>query len=310
GDYNNGFFGEQVGGQRAAVDITLEAVKEFQIIASGANAEFGRSAGSAINVITKSGTNSFHGGVFEYFRTEGLTAATSDGKPLDNFQRNQFGGSIGGPIKQDKLFFFGATEGIRENLTRSNLSTAIGTACSITSPVFGSNITEAQINASPDCQRLTLLNFMKTKFNEDDGAPVDHLVRNASAFGRVDYNINSRNQVFGSYSYDWSKNTNQTFDVPTYGTTANGIEGPSKIQVVNGNWYSTISPNKLNEAHFTYSRENRPRNTADAKSVPDTAMGFGTTFRFGQPFFLEPSIDEIFWRTDVRDSFSLVHGKH
>src|SRR5262249_33398909 len=276
----------------------------------GANAEFGRSAGSAINVITKSGTNSFHGGVFEYFRTEGLTAATSDGKPLDNFQRNQFGGSIGGPIKQDKLFFFGATEGIRENLTRSNLSTAIGTACSITSPVFGSNITEAQINASPDCQRLTLLNFMKTKFNEDDGAPVDHLVRNASAFGRVDYNINSRNQVFGSYSYDWSKNTNQTFDVPTYGTTANGIEGPSKIQVVNGNWYSTISPNKLNEAHFTYSRENRPRNTADAKSVPDTAMGFGTTFRFGQPFFLEPSIDEIFWRTDVRDSFSLVQGKH
>ena len=151
GDYNNGFFGEQVGGQRAAVDITLEAVKEFQIIASGANAEFGRSAGSAINVITKSGTNSFHGGVFEYFRTEGLTAATSDGKPLDNFQRNQFGGSIGGPIKQDKLFFFGATEGIRENLTRSNLSTAIGTACSITSPVFGSNITEARINASPDC---------------------------------------------------------------------------------------------------------------------------------------------------------------
>src|SRR5262249_27892344 len=105
GDYNNGFFGEQVGGQRAAVDITLEAVKEFQVVASGANAEFGRSAGSAINVITKSGTNNFHGSAFEYFRTESLTAATSDGKPLDNFQRNQFGGSFGGPIQKDKLFF-------------------------------------------------------------------------------------------------------------------------------------------------------------------------------------------------------------
>src|SRR5713101_4384583 len=57
GDYNNGFFGEQMGGQRAAVDITLEAVKEFQIVASGANAEFGRTAGGVINVITKSGTN-------------------------------------------------------------------------------------------------------------------------------------------------------------------------------------------------------------------------------------------------------------
>ena len=57
GDYNNGFFGEQLGGQRAAIDITLEAVKEFQVVATGANAEFGRTAGGIINVITKSGTN-------------------------------------------------------------------------------------------------------------------------------------------------------------------------------------------------------------------------------------------------------------
>ncbi len=311
GDYNNGFFGEQVGGQRAAVDISLEAVKEFQIIASGANAEFGRSAGSQINVITKSGTNSIHGSAFEYFRDESLTAATSDGKPLDNFRRNQFGGSFGGPIKKDKLFFFGATEGIRETLSRSNLSTTLrASACGVTNPVFDSNITDTQIEANPDCQRQVLLNFMNTSFNEDDSKPVDHLVRNGSGFGRVDYNINSKNQVFGSYSYDWSKNTNQTFDVPTYGSTANGIEGPGKIQVANGNWYSTISSNKLNEAHFTYSRENRPRNATDKNSVPDTAMGFGTTFRFGQPFFLEPAVDEIFWRTDIRDGFSLIKGKH
>ena len=57
GDYNNGFFGEQVGGQRAAIDITLDAVKEFQVIATGASAEFGRTAGGVVNVITKSGTN-------------------------------------------------------------------------------------------------------------------------------------------------------------------------------------------------------------------------------------------------------------
>src|SRR5882757_1204449 len=71
GDYNNGFFGEQEGGQRAAIDITLDAVKEFQVIASGANAEFGRTAGGVVNVITKSGTNDIHGSAFEYFRTEG-----------------------------------------------------------------------------------------------------------------------------------------------------------------------------------------------------------------------------------------------
>src|SRR5207248_3071383 len=90
GDYNNGFFGEQMGGQRAAIDITLEAVKEFQITASCANAEYGRSAGGVINVVTKSGTNTVHGALFEYFRTEGLTAATSDGKPLQDLRRNQF----------------------------------------------------------------------------------------------------------------------------------------------------------------------------------------------------------------------------
>jgi len=75
-----------------------------------------------VNVITKSGTNAIHGSAFEYFRTEALTAATSDGKPLDNFRRKSIRGSVGGPIVKDKLFFFGATEGIRENLTRSNLS--------------------------------------------------------------------------------------------------------------------------------------------------------------------------------------------
>jgi len=129
GDYNNGFFGEQEGGQRAAIDITLDAVKEFQVVASGANAEFGRTAGGVINVITKSGTNDIHGSAFEYFRTEALSANTSDGKPLQDFRRNQFGGSFGGPIYKDKLFFFGAAEGIRENLTRQNLSAAIGTPC-------------------------------------------------------------------------------------------------------------------------------------------------------------------------------------
>src|SRR5207247_2857739 len=87
GDYNNGFFGEQVGGQRAAIDITLEAVKEFQVIATGASAEFGRTAGGVVNVITKSGTNEVHGSLFHYQRLEALTSNTSDGKPLDDFRR-------------------------------------------------------------------------------------------------------------------------------------------------------------------------------------------------------------------------------
>ena len=314
GDYNNGFFGEQMGGQRAAIDITLEAVKEFQITASGANAEFGRSAGGVINVVTKSGTNAIHGAGFEYFRTESLTAATSDGKPLDGFRRNQFGGSLGGPLIKEKLFFFAASEGIRENLNRAALGAPLGAACSVATPVVGVN--DAVIAASGECQRVALLNFFKTAAfpspfkNTDEGLPVIHQVRNAAVFGRVDYNLNARNQIFGSYNFDWSKNPNQTFDVPTYGTSANGIEGPSHIQAVNTNWFSTLSNTMLNEAHFTYSRETRPRETINTSSVPDTAMGFSPNFRFGQPFFLEPNVDELIYRSDIRDNFSLIRGKH
>src|SRR5439155_23215504 len=77
GDYTNGFFGEQVGGQRAAIDITLEAVKEFQVIATGASAEFGRTAGGIVNVVTKSGTNQVKGSLFHHQRLEGLTSKTS-----------------------------------------------------------------------------------------------------------------------------------------------------------------------------------------------------------------------------------------
>src|SRR5882672_1357485 len=139
GDYNNGFFGEQLGGQRAAIDIPLDAVKEFQVVATGASAEFGRTAGGIINVISKSGTNDVHGSLFYFQRLEALTAHTSDGKPLKDFNRKQFGGTVGGPIRRDKAFFFFAFEGIRERLTRANLSEPIGSPCSVSAPTITAN---------------------------------------------------------------------------------------------------------------------------------------------------------------------------
>src|SRR5215471_4315571 len=144
GDYNNGFFGEQLGGQRAAIDIPLDAVKEFQVVATGATAEFGRTAGGIINVIPKSGTNDLHGSLFYFQRLEALTADTSTGEPLKDFHREQFGGTVGGPIRKDKAFFFGSFEGIRENLRRDNLSSPIGTPCSVQAPTIGAN--ESLIN--------------------------------------------------------------------------------------------------------------------------------------------------------------------
>jgi len=309
GDYNNGFFGEQLGGQRAAIDITLEAVKEFQVVATGASAEFGRTAGGVINVITKSGTNDVHGSAFYFQRLEALTANTSDGRPLQDFHREQYGGTIGGPIKKDKAFFFLAFEGIFENLTRANLSEQVGaTPCPITAPTIIAN--EGLIAGNTDCQRLALINFFRASRNQEEGLPVAHKINNQAIIAKTDFKINDANQLAVSYNFDYSKNTNQTFDVATYGNSANGTEGPSKINVLRFNLFSTLSPTRLNEAHFSYSRELRPR-AAVASNVPaDTAMGFDTTFRFGFPFFLEPNVDELLWRTQVKDNFSIVSGDH
>jgi hypothetical protein len=308
GDYNNGFFGEQLGGQRAAIDITLDAVKEFQVVASGASAEFGRTAGGVVNVITKSGTNEVHGSLFYFQRLEALTAATSDGKPLQDFKREQFGGTIGGPIKKDKMFFFVAFEQIFENLTRPNLSSPLGPACSVAAPVVGVN--DAVIGASAECQRVALLNFLKAKLNDDESQPVKHPIRNSAIFGRFDWNVTPKNQFSASYNFDYSKNTAQTFDVPTYGTSANGIEGPSKINALNINFLTTVSPTKLNEAHFSYGRELRPRAAVSSPIPADTGIGFVPSFRFGNPFFLEPTVDETIWRTQLRDNFTIVQGRH
>ncbi|HEX5834662.1 MAG TPA: TonB-dependent receptor [Pyrinomonadaceae bacterium] len=309
GDYNNGFFGEQLGGQRAAIDITLEAVKEFQVVATGASAEFGRTAGGIINVITKSGTNDIHGSVFHFQRLEALTANTSDGRPLQDFHREQYGATIGGPFKKDRAFFFLAFEGIRENLTRTNLSEPLGaTPCPIAAPTIIAN--EGLINGNEDCQRLALINFFRTTRNQEEGLPIAHKINNQALLAKTDFRLSDANQLTASYQFNYSKNTNQTFDVATYGNSANGIEGPSKINSVRFNLYTTVSPTKLNEAHFSYSRELRPRSAVDSNVPADTAMGFATTFRFGFPFFLEPNVDELIWRTQVKDNFSIVSGNH
>ena len=311
GDYNNGFFGEQLGGQRAAIDITLEAVKEFQVVATGASAEFGRTAGGVINVISKSGTNDTHGSLFYFQRLEALSANTSDGKPLQDFRREQLGGTVGGRIKRDKAFFFFAFEGIKERLTRANLSEQIGTTpCPVAAPVVTNPAQEILINGNPDCQRLALINFISATRGTNEGLPVSHPIKNYAFLGKLDFNLNRANQLSISYNFDISKNTNQTFDVATYGTSANGIEGASKINNVNVNLFTAVSPTKLNEAHFSYSRELRPRH-AIASNVPaDTGVGFSPSFRFGNPFFMQPGVDELLWRTHVKDNFSIISGNH
>jgi hypothetical protein len=309
GDYNNGFFGEQVGGQRAAIDITLDAVMEFQVIASGAPAEFGRTAGGVVNVVTKSGTNQLHGSLFHYQRLEKLTGELSDGSTLDKFHREQFGGTLGGPIQRDRTFFFAALEGITGNFERPNLSRAIGDPCPVSAPILAQH--EALIGGVADCQRLALLDFFRARLGLEEGSPIEHPVNTAALLVKSDVNVNPANRLSISYNFNHSRKENETFDVATYGSSANGVEGdPSRINVVNANLFTTLAANKLNELHFTYGRESRPRRAVDSGLAADTGMGFSPTFRFGNPFFLQPGVDELLWRAQLKNNLSVVWGRH
>jgi len=139
-DYNQPFFGGIRGGERSnnAFTVPQESIKEFQVVASGYTAEFGRSTGGVVNAVTKSGTNDIHGSAFyvvrpksftrknEFFKTlEASVAANQAARgittPVDlrpSPTQQQFGGSFGGPIKKDKIFYFGAIEGQKVNQDR------------------------------------------------------------------------------------------------------------------------------------------------------------------------------------------------
>ena len=102
----------------AAVQPTPDAIDEFRIITNTFDAEYGRNSGAVVNVVTKSGTNQFHGDVYEYFRNKVLNAQGFLNTTKPQFNQNQFGGTLGGPLKKDRTFFFGSYEGrrIREGL--------------------------------------------------------------------------------------------------------------------------------------------------------------------------------------------------
>jgi len=103
----------------------VETIKEFQVITSNYSAEFGRGVGGVINVVTKSGTNDLHGSLFYFHRNDNLDARNffDLGANPPEFKRNQFGFSVGGPIRKDKTFIFGGYEGLREGLGQTLIAT-------------------------------------------------------------------------------------------------------------------------------------------------------------------------------------------
>src|SRR6266699_5378375 len=110
-DYTNG------SGSVIGVTLGVDAIQEFSVITGNYSAEYGRTSGGVINAISKSGTNAYHGDVYEFLRNDALDAndffSNTNGQPLPTLRRNQFGAALGGPIIKDRTFIFGDYEGIR-----------------------------------------------------------------------------------------------------------------------------------------------------------------------------------------------------
>jgi hypothetical protein len=103
--------------------LGIDAVREFNLLTDTYSAEYGKRAGGQVSIVTKSGTNALHGSVFEFLRNSALDARNFfDQNFVPPFRRNQFGGSLGGPLKRDKLFLFGNYEGFRQSLAATSLS--------------------------------------------------------------------------------------------------------------------------------------------------------------------------------------------
>ncbi len=169
----------------AAQDIPLDSVQEFKMQTNGASAEYGRNPVVA-NVVTKSGTNRFHGDAYEVYRGAGLATSAFDDKasntPKSNFVRNQFGGSVGGPIIKDKLFFFGSLEGIRVRSAGSD-------RFYVPTPAFVSNAAPAVVtylNANPLSQQGNCADAALSASSIWDDTEGNRNTNGTSSYGTLD----------------------------------------------------------------------------------------------------------------------------
>ncbi|MDQ2936845.1 MAG: TonB-dependent receptor [Acidobacteriota bacterium] len=303
-DYNNPFFGGLRGGERSnqAFTIPQGAVREFQVVASGFNAEFGRSTGGIVNVVTKSGTNDFSGSAFYVIRPQKYAHKNAFSQIAAPTQK-QFGGAVGGPLYlprfgeggrssyggKDKSFFFVAYEQQQLAQQRAVLMNNLR-AAGINSGTIASGITEA-------------LNFSLGK-----EGPYSQ-TNNAKVFlTRLDFNLSQKHQMNLRYNYS----VNAALNAVTAGTSLtpttssalsnNGTEGDNSNTFV-GQLTSFLTPTVVNEFRAQYSKENRPRLANELS--PEIRANYGI---FGTVNFLPTT--ESDYRVQFADNVTLIRGSH
>ena len=261
------------GNTGGAIGTTLgvDGIKEYKVITDAFSAEYGLQMGSQVVIVSKGGTNQFHGDVFEYLRNRVLDARNffdysflTTGERLPELQRNNFGGSFGGPIKKDKTFFYAAYEGLRQNQGATIIDNVFPANCHVvTNNPCAITAANPQGNVAPVIQPLLSL------------FPSPNLPRNQLTFpaiqpSRVDYGqirvdetLSSADSFFGRYTVQDSSNTN-AYVYPQF-----------QLQTLGRDTFVTLSENHifspalLNTARASLSRTN----LAQAALYPPSLLG-------------------------------------
>jgi Carboxypeptidase regulatory-like domain/TonB-dependent Receptor Plug Domain len=236
-----------------ATILPIDAVAEVNVL-SNFEPEYGRNAGAVVNIVTKSGTNSFHGSAAEYFRNSALDARNYfniASQPKAPFHNNQFGGSIGGPIVKDKTFFYFDYEGQREPV-------GVVTVANVPNTGSGPNGQLAPADASnPVIAALLARNpWPAPNLPSGQASVVSPSFNNlTSLIAKIDQNFNASNILTGRYFYGDSV---QSFPLALT-ATGGQLPGfntftPTRVQLVSLSYTHTIGANKINELRYGWNR--------------------------------------------------------
>ena len=250
--------------------LGVDAVREFNVISNTYSAAYGKRDGAQISIVTASGTNRIHGGVYEFVRNSFFDARNYfDQARIPEFQRNNYGGSLGGPVKRDKLFLFGNYEGYRQNLGISDVTFVPDD----TSRAAAAPSVRSLLNLWPEANGPELLvNGKPTGIALAYSSPTQR-IREDFGTTRLDANLTANDLLFAVYTVD---------DSTAHTPTANPfsvIDESLREQVASVQEQHVFSPRLLNTARFGFSRAS----FFFAGSLPAEVQAKTATFIPGKP---------------------------
>jgi hypothetical protein len=310
--------------------LPVDAIQEFNLETQAA-AEYGRNSGATINILTKSGTNLWHGSLFEYVRNSAFdarnyfnTVTQTDGtaSPQSPFKNNQFGGSLGGPVRKNKTFFFAAYEGQRERAS-SDFTLLVPTSAQIASAK-----TLAQANASDTLNPAldTILGYFPASTTGTINSAVNDRNDLNSGIGKIDHQFSSTQSFYANYAYSSS---DQLYPLGGTGWGAGSRVArfaqvsPTRVQVVSAGLLSSFSSTLLNELRAGYTRYHTSFASADANfdplsigldlgydrgGLPEIDFG-GVLENLGASAYSIPRA-RTSQTAQILDNLSWTHGKH